>query len=245
MSRINSKSEDHLVNCNTGGQAQSGTKLDSPESGFCHGLSGLTALLVNNREFFEETRLASLSVHEILVVAIDAKDHYTFKHSRRVASLSNALAECAGFQSQELEDLQLAALLHDVGKIGIPTELLLKDKINERERGVLEKHATMSSEIIDYFQCASVEIAQVVRHHHERIDGNGYPDQLKGPDIPLASRILAIADSWDAMTANRPYRAACSKQEAARELRAEKNAQFDDMLVDLFLVMMSSSLMVN
>ncbi len=184
-------------------------------------------------------------MQEILVLAIDAKDHYTYKHSKRVASLSVALAECAGFNGQELEELRLAALLHDVGKIGIPTELLLKHEIDQHERDILEKHANMSSEIIDYFQCASVEIAQVVRHHHERIDGNGYPDQLKGPDIPLTSRILAIADSWDAMTANRPYHAACSKQEAARELRAEKNAQFDDMLVDLFLVMMSSSLMVN
>ena len=179
------------------------------------------------------------------MLAIDAKDHYTYKHSKRVASLSVALAECVGFQSQELEDLRLAALLHDVGKIGVPSELLLKHKIDERERGILEKHATMSSEIIDYFQCASEEIAQVVRHHHERIDGSGYPDQLKSANIPLASRILAIADAWDAMTANRPYRAASSKPEAARQLRAGKHAQFDDMLVDLFLVMMSSSLMVN
>lgn len=228
------------------GSIKKNEMLSLADESFCYGLSGLTSLMINNQEKFDKAQACCSTVPEILTMAIEAKDHYTHKHSVRVTSLAVALAECVGFQGQELEDLKMASLLHDVGKIGIPSEILLKrDKLTDEDRKVLRLHPTMSAEIIEYFQCVPDDIIKTVRHHHERIDGEGYPGKLKGADIPLASRILAIADSWDAMTADRPYRRALTKSEAGRELRDGKGIQFDEMLVDLFLVMISSSLSVH
>lgn len=220
--------------------------LSLEDESFCYGLSGLASLIINNQEKFDKAQACCSTVPEILTLAIEAKDHYTHKHSVRVTSLAVALAECVGFQGEELENLRMASLLHDAGKIGIPTAILLKrDKLTHEERKILRMHPTMSAEIIEYFQCLPDDIIKTVRHHHERIDGEGYPGKLKGADIPLASRILTIADAWDAMTADRPYRRALTKSEAGRELRDGKGTQFDEMLVDLFLVMISSSLSVH
>jgi len=169
-------------------------------------------------------------------MAIDAKDRFTYGHSKRVGERAAALAEAAGLDKKECEEIRLAGLLHDVGKIGLSEAMLTKPtELTRRERLIFQRHPVMSAEIIDYFGFASAEVAQAVRYHHERVDGHGYPDGARAGEIPVAARVLAIADAWDAMISRRAYRLPYDPDRAINELLKNKNSQFDDMLVDLFV----------
>lgn len=172
------------------------------------------------RLLFEQTASA-------LATAIDAKDKYTHGHSRRVAEYSRKLASLAGKSEQECNDIYFAALLHDVGKIGIPGSIINKDgKLTDEEFAVIKTHPVIGGEILSSIT-QSPFLSIGARHHHERYDGRGYPEQLKGGDIPEFARIIAVADSYDAMSSKRSYRDPLPQQLVREEIVKGLEAQFD------------------
>jgi HD-GYP domain-containing protein (c-di-GMP phosphodiesterase class II) len=170
-----------------------------------------------------------------LITAVDNKDHYTRKHSEDVTTYALALAESLGLSEETLRTVLIAGLLHDVGKIGIPDRILRKPgRLDEDEFAVVKQHAQLGEMIIqDVPNISDVLIA--VGAHHERFDGGGYPRGLREDQIPLLGRILAVADTFSAMTTDRPYRKAMSPDEAVVELRRVAGSQLDPGLVELFL----------
>ncbi len=173
----------------------------------------------------EAEQAHALSALRALARAIDAKDAATFHHSERVAQLAKALAHTLGWPAERILALGDAALLHDVGKIGIPTELLLKPgELTVDEYELIKTHARLSCQIAQ--EVVTAEQAAWILHHHERWDGHGYPVGLSGEEIPDGAQLLAIADAWDAMTVARPYAHPLSPTEAMEECRAAAGHQF-------------------
>jgi diguanylate cyclase (GGDEF)-like protein/putative nucleotidyltransferase with HDIG domain len=170
-----------------------------------------------------------------LTAAIDAKDTYTEKHSELVAKYALNLAEKVNLTDSEKYSIRIGGLLHDCGKIGVPDDIIHKNgKLTEDEFGTIKNHTLLGSNIIKYI-ISTPEIESCVRYHHERWDGKGYPDGLSGTSIPLCARIICIADSYHAMTSDRPYRKALDRDEAFDQLRKNKGTQFDPNLVDEFI----------
>ncbi|MBI4537582.1 MAG: response regulator [candidate division NC10 bacterium] len=169
-----------------------------------------------------------------LASAVDAKDPYTARHSMGVSRLSLALLAALGLAGDERYVLELAAWMHDVGKIGVPDTILTKPAaLTEDEVALVRAHPVKGSEIVG--QIAELrEVATAIRHHHERFDGRGYPDGLAGHAIPLTSRIIAVADAFEAMTADRSYRRGMGIERAVAELQKHRSLQFDPLLVDVF-----------
>jgi putative two-component system response regulator len=180
-------------------------------------------------------RAAFLNAITSLAYALEAKDKYTSGHSQRVAGISVAIAAELGLSRPEIEKIRLAGLIHDIGKIGVREAVLNKPgKVSAEEY----QHILSHSDIGEHILTPIVEddaILKAVRHHHERYDGTGYPDRLSGEEIPLAARILAVADTYDAIISGRPYRAAESIQTACDEIRHHRGGQFDPEVVDAFL----------
>ncbi len=173
----------------------------------------------------------------ILAIAktVDAKDVRTSKHSQRVSDYSAMIAAEYGFTEEEQENLRKAALLHDIGKIGIPDSVLNKpSRLTDEEYAVMKTHVTKGAEILKDFTLIE-HVVEGARYHHERYDGKGYPEGLSGTDIPLYGRIIAIADAFDAMTANRVYRKKQDFEYVLGELRRGRGTQFDPELLDIFL----------
>ncbi len=181
---------------------------------------------------WQELPPAVLETVTALAFAIDAKDHYTQGHSQNVARLCTTLARHLSLTDKETEEVRLAAVLHDVGKIGIPERILNKPAgLDPDEFEIMKEHAMLGAKILEPLQSIQ-NIQKIVRHHHERWDGAGYPDGLVGEDIPLASRLIAIADAFDTMTTERTYKRSRSRLEAVEELRRCAGTQFDPRLVE-------------
>ncbi|PWL50252.1 MAG: hypothetical protein DBY36_06715 [Clostridiales bacterium] len=175
-----------------------------------------------------------------LTAAIDAKDHYTFSHSQNVAKYSTQLAEAIGMNKEHIRILYEAALLHDIGKISIPEHILCKNgPLTGEEYEIIKTHVNNSIEMIRHLPSMDYVIPAAVSHH-ERWDGRGYPRGIKGEDIPIAGRCLAIADAFDAMTSNRSYRAAMSTAYAAEQILANAGTQFDPNLAKIFVELVRS-----
>lgn len=170
-----------------------------------------------------------------LARAVEAKDSYTEAHTLRVAERSVALGTAFGLGASDLDYLQRGGLLHDIGKIGVPDGVLLKPgPLDEDERRQMEAHPVIGEEIARPLRSAA-PLLSIIRHHHERVDGRGYPDGLAGEEIPILARIVAVADAYDAMTSDRPYRAGRAIEEAARILVEGAGTQWDATLVPLFV----------
>ncbi len=174
--------------------------------------------------------------HEVidcLVAALEAKDPYTGGHSSKVADMSHELAKEMGLKGLVLEDVHLAAHLHDIGKLGIP-EIILnkKGKLLPHERAQIEAHSEIGFNILNKSKGLK-NIAKIVLCHHERWDGKGYPLGVKEEKIPLGSRIIAVADSIDAMTTDRPYRQAMTWEQCKEEILLNKGLQFDPVVVEV------------
>jgi HD superfamily phosphohydrolase YqeK len=184
---------------------------------------------------YEQLELNVREQLAMMVKAIEARDPYTSGHSRRVCGLSRAIAIDFGLPPEELEDIENAALLHDVGKIHAEFAPLLQKegKLTEQEWEVMKTHSAKSAELVSSFSRFQGYVVSCVRHHHERWDGRGYPDGIVAEAIPLGARIITIADTIDAMTTNRPYRKALSLEIVLSELNKGKATQFDPDLVDL------------
>lgn len=179
-----------------------------------------------------ETLLKALKA---LMRALDAKDTYTFGHSQRVVKLAMKMADKLNLENGRRYILQLAASLHDIGKIGMPDSILKKaDSLEDIEMNKAKDHPLIGSEILGEIEELS-EVASIVRHHHERYDGKGYPDGVKGDAIPLFSRILFILDTYEALATDRVYRKAMSRGNALEEIAKNAGSQFDPKLVQIFL----------
>ncbi len=177
---------------------------------------------------------------EVLAETIESQDRYMRGHARRVALYAGLLAERLCLSSKEQEHVRLAAFLHDLGKIGVPTDLLLRPgALDPTERAVVERHPEIGARLVEPLGIAT-GIAAPIRHHHEWWDGSGYPDGLHGDDIPLGARIIHVADAFDAMTCDRPYRRALPREVVLRELQRFAGVQFDPALAKEFLVLVEA-----
>lgn len=175
-----------------------------------------------------------ISLLKALSEIVDARDTHTQGHSIKVCQYALAMGAELGFSPRRLERLEIAALLHDIGKLGVEAFILQKPTdLNELEAMAVRHHPLLSVRILK----SVVQLADVIpfiRHHHERYDGQGYPDGLRGEQIPMEARILTVADSFDAMTSHRPYRKAMSPQAALAELQEKAGTQFDPRIVEVF-----------
>lgn len=194
----------------------------------------LTAIEIERRQQMERM---SLQMIETLANAIDAKDKYTNGHSYRVSEYAVLLAKKLGWDEERVKSLRYEALLHDVGKIGVPDSVLNKNsKLSETELKVIQFHTFLGGEILS--EANTIPGAQdVAQYHHERVDGKGYPEGLKGKQIPENARIVCIADSFDAMNSDRVYRKALPKEIILQELKRGRGTQFDAAYLDVFLRM--------
>lgn len=172
--------------------------------------------------------------------ALEYRDLETAGHSTRVTELSTQLADLLGFNEQDIEHLQRGALLHDIGKLAIPDKILLKPgKLTEKEFKIMQRHPEYGRELLMGISFLEPAIP-IVYSHHEHWDGNGYPDGLKGEQIPLAARIFSIIDNWDALNSDRPYRKAWSRDETMKYIAENSGIMFDPNLTKRFLEMISS-----
>lgn len=183
----------------------------------------------------EKIQQMSFQTIQTLANAIDAKDPYTKGHSTRVSRYSVKIAEALGWDPDRITDLQYAALLHDIGKIGVPDSILNNPKrLTDVEYDIIKSHTTMGGDILrNKILISGAE--GVARSHHERYDGSGYPDGLRGEEIPEEARIVAIADAFDAMSSNRVYRKACTHDHIMHELTEGRGTQFDPKFAELFI----------
>jgi HD-GYP domain-containing protein (c-di-GMP phosphodiesterase class II) len=176
----------------------------------------------------------TLAMASTLISLIDLRDRYTGGHSFRVANYSRRIAIHLRLPDEDTEEVVLAASLHDIGKIGVPDRVLLKEgSLTDDEFGWIKMHPEWgwtAVRNVDDFRRASL----VVLHHHERLDGRGYPGNLRGTEIPLGSRIIAVADSYDALTTDRPYRKGRTPAEAVKEIVRCAGTQFDEQVVKAF-----------
>jgi HD-GYP domain-containing protein (c-di-GMP phosphodiesterase class II) len=186
-------------------------------------------------ELEDRYRKQVLAMAVTLVSLVDLRDSYTGGHSGRVASYARSIGLHLGLQDSQLDNVVMAALMHDIGKIGVPDHVLLKPgKLTDEEFAHIRKHPElgwMALKNLDDFKSISL----IVLHHHERMDGRGYPGGLEGAAIPLGARIIAVADSYDALTTNRPYRPARTRQQAVDELLSCSESQFDPRVLSAFL----------
>ncbi len=198
-------------------------------------LARLGGVALENVRLYSEIRALLLATIESLTTAIDAKDDFALGHSRRVAFLCSELGRRLGLDDQALDMLQVAAMLHDIGNLGIPESILHKQgPLNHRERAAIKEHPALGASILRPVEQLA-EVLPGVLDHHERYDGKGYPRHLKGQEISLQGRLIALADTYDAMTHERPFRRACAAGEALSEITAESGAQFDPALVTVFV----------
>lgn len=197
-------------------------------------------LLLARRSFelYTKMRKVYLDTIRALAAAIDAKDPYTKGHSERVAQTSVALVQELNLSEKEIDNIEYAALLHDIGKIGIDERILGKnDGLTGKEFERIKEHTIMGAKIIEPVEFLK-DSYKTIYHHHERYDGDGYPDGLKGEDIPISARIIAVADAYDAMGSDRPYRKKLKQDKIMKELTEQSGKQFDPEVVKALILIL-------
>jgi putative two-component system response regulator len=206
-------------------------------------LLGITRLnryqkLIQERTKLQEANAQLLAAYEATIAgwsrALDLRDRETEGHSRRVTQLTEKLAKALGMSGEEIMHLRRGALLHDMGKIGIPDSILHKpDTLTDEEWVIMRRHPQLAYDMlhsVEYLRPA----LEIPFNHHEKWDGTGYPRGLKGEEIPLTARLFAVVDVWDALTSDRPYRKAWSEEEALNYIREQSGKHFDPKVVELF-----------
>jgi putative nucleotidyltransferase with HDIG domain len=212
-----------------------GEPFDREDLSLFTSLADQVAIALDNARLYQELEEMFFQTAESLADAIEKRDPYTGGHTQRVTSYSLAIAHYLQLNPSEKRCLKLAAVLHDVGKIGIEDEILRKpEPLSPEEYNTIKLHTKMGAEILDHIRQLK-DIIPGVKYHHEQMNGKGYPDGLKGEEMPIIAKIVAVADTYDAMTTNRPYRKALSKKEAIGELKRCSGAQFDSEVVEAFV----------
>lgn len=237
------------------GDKVSGEPFYTPDTKLVFVLATMTSTMVQNARLYSQLQNMFLSAISSLSSAIDEKDNYTLGHSNRVTIYAVELGKRMNLSEEKLGILQLAAILHDVGKIGIPEEILQKTgKLTNEEWGSIKQHPDKGVHIVEPMVATGnimttlgnhlinpkehiKEIISGIKYHHERFDGHGYPAGIDSTNIPLISRIIAVADAYDAMTSKRSYRDALPEEVAIEELRKNAGAQHDPEIVELFIKM--------
>lgn len=218
---------------------------DSFSDEFSRVISGFNLMVEGLRERDRMNEQLLSSFYSTFAMTLDARDPYTAGHSIRVAEYSVKIAREAKFSEEEIDLLNKSALLHDIGKIGVRDNVLLKDgRLTDEEFDEIKKHPVIGASILSQIQ-PSEAIAPLipgVKHHHERIDGKGYPDKLKGEEIPVFGRIMAVADAFDAMTSDRPYRKGMPISKALQILEEGKGTQWDPYFIDIFINIMNTEI---
>ncbi|OPY02782.1 MAG: Cyclic di-GMP phosphodiesterase response regulator RpfG [Syntrophorhabdus sp. PtaB.Bin047] len=190
---------------------------------------------IENRMLYESLFENILHTLKSLIIAITKRDLYTEGHCKRVTGMSLALGERLGVSDYEKDVIKVVCPVHDLGKIGIPDSILLKpERLSDDEYAIMQSHSVYGEEIMSRFEILAKE-ARIIRHHHERYDGKGYPDHLAGADIPVCSRIIAVCDAYDAMVTDRPYRKAMGTDEIVAEIARCSGSQFDPEVVKAFV----------
>ena len=187
-----------------------------------------------------QTRLIRKTQEETIIrllTALESRDEETGGHVRRIGLFSAHLAEAAGWTQEEVEDIRLAAPMHDIGKIGVPDAILRKEgPLTTDEFEVIKSHTTIGGQILGDSEFPMLQMAhEIALYHHERFDGGGYPEDRKGEDVPVAARIVALVDVYDALSQDRVYRKACPLKEVLESMRQSSGSHFDPQFFDLFL----------
>jgi len=204
-------------------------------------IAAQASVAIRNARLYEEQELTYLNTVQALVSAVEASDAYTRGHSERVTRYAMKLANHMDLSVESLKNLEQAAILHDIGKIGICEAVLhKKEKLSSEEFEILYQHPAIGHKILAPISFLG-EVRDIIHQHHERFDGKGYPAGLKGEDISLEARILAVADTYDAMTTDRPYRKALSHEITIQEIRDHAGSQFDPVVAEAFLEMCEKS----
>jgi HD-GYP domain-containing protein (c-di-GMP phosphodiesterase class II) len=197
------------------------------------GVAHQSRLALTNAGNFDNLERTFLETVEALANALEANDEYTSSHARWITDLALKVGEELGLEGTSLKRLELGALFHDIGKIGIPETILAKPgPLTPEEREIVETHPELGEMIIAPIDRLE-EVRPIVRHCHERYDGDGYPDRLRGDDIPIESRIILVCDAYHAMTTDRPYRKRLAGEEALRRLQEAAGTQFDPRVVEV------------
>jgi HD-GYP domain-containing protein (c-di-GMP phosphodiesterase class II) len=212
-------------------------QLDDDHIALMAGLAHQAKLAITNADTYENLEATFVSTVSALANALEANDEYTSSHTRWITDTALKVGTALGFDSKSLKQLELGALFHDIGKIGIPTSILLKPgPLTPEERRIMQQHPELGEKILAPIDRLA-EVRSIVRSCHEHYDGRGYPDRLSGDEIPLESRIILICDAFHAMTTDRPYRKRLSVEEACRRLREAVGTQFDPTVVEVFLAL--------
>jgi putative nucleotidyltransferase with HDIG domain len=192
-------------------------------------------IAIDNARLYDDLRSLFYNTVETLVRTIQAKDQYTSGHSTRVSRYALLIAEKLDLTTKEKHQLYLASMLHDIGKIGVPDELLHRPgKLSEEEMERVRNHVQLGASMIEMLG-EMHPIVPLIRHHHESWDGTGYPDGMKGEEIPLISRIISVADMYDAMTSDRPYRSRRTHADAVEEIKNTTGSKLDPRVAEAFL----------
>ena len=226
--------EDAAIGAIIASDKLNGEEYYSTEIKLISSLASECAVSIKKALLFDEIHSMLFSTAEAFSFAIEAKDPYTYGHSKRVSELAVKIAGNMGFPPDTLNWIRLAALLHDIGKIGTPEAILHKvEKLNPYEMSRIREHPLVGAKMIENIQRLR-DIARWICYHHEKYDGSGYPAGIRGNDIPLPSRIISIADTFDALTSDRPYRKAYTEEEAIGIMRESIGVDFDPVLFEYF-----------
>ncbi len=192
-------------------------------------------MAINRVESFDNLERTFLSTVEALANALEAKDEYTSDHTRSITDMALDVGAVLGLDTSAMKRLELGALFHDIGKIGIPSDIIRKPgPLTDSERKVMETHPELGEKILEPID-RLVDVRPIVRACHERYDGRGYPDGKSADEIPIEARIIFVCDAYHAMTTDRPYRSAMSQDDAVAQLRSNAGSQFDPNVVNAFL----------
>ena len=213
--------------------------------GLLQAVKKINQMNTDRNEAIEQVEHLSRAAMEALAKTVDAKDRYTSGHSMRVAEVACLIAEELGWNDEQISELRFQGMMHDIGKIGVPDSVLNKPgRLNSIEFELVQSHTTVGSDILK--NVTSIPgVEQAARHHHERFDGNGYPDHLKGEGIPINARIIGVADAYDAMNSDRIYRKALPKDVIRKEIVNGRGTQFDPFLVDVFIKLLDEDRLVT
>ena len=203
-------------------------------------IAAQVAIVIENVRLYRSLSNLYMRTITTLAATIDARDHYTRRHSEMVAKYAVAIAEAMKLPSERVELIRQASHLHDIGKIGVHDFILLKpDKLTDEEWEEIKLHSVKGAEILAPLIVFLNGVIDMVKQHHERYDGKGYPSHYRDEEIDIGARIMAVADAFDAMLSERPYRKAYSKERAIKELRENSGTQFDPKVVETFLEMLN------